>query len=64
MTGNVLQLDSNETAAFIIVTATLRENPAIRKEVKIYVKTVIVEEKLKTTEELLNEWNKKAKKKN
>jgi hypothetical protein len=64
MTGNVLQLDSNEAAPFVIVTATLKQNPAVTREVKIYVKTVIIEEKLKTTEELLNEWNKKAKKKN
>lgn len=62
MTGNVLQLDSNEAAEFVIITATLKENPAVRKEVRIYVKRVLTEEKLKTTEELLNEWNKKPKK--
>jgi hypothetical protein len=59
MTGNVLQLDSAMKDDYVTVTATLIENPAIRKEIKIYIKKVIAEEKLKTQEELIEGWQKK-----
>jgi len=62
MTGNVLQLDTTEKADFVIVTAMLKENPLVRKEVKIYIKRIIVAAQLKTSEELIDGWQKNGKK--
>ncbi len=62
MLGNVLQLDTAEKAEFVIVTAILKDNPLVRREVKIYIKKVIIEEQLKTSEELIDGWQKKRKK--
>jgi hypothetical protein len=59
MTGNVLQLDSAMKEEYVTVTATLIENPAIRKEIRIYIKKVVAEEKLKKQEELIEGWQKK-----
>jgi hypothetical protein len=60
-TGNVLTLDANLKDEYVIVTATLKQDPSISRQVKIYIKKVLTEEKLKTTDELLEEWNKKKK---
>jgi hypothetical protein len=62
MMGNVLQLDTTEKADFVIVTAFLKENPLVRKDVKIYIKKVLTEEQLKTSEELIDGWQKQRKK--
>lgn len=64
MTGNVLTLDSAEKAAFVIITAALRSNPLVRKEVKIYIKKIINDELLKSEDELIGEWQKNNRKKN
>lgn len=61
--GNSLFIDSNFTGKKVTVKAVLKQNPGISKEITIYIKTTIVEEKLKTTDELLREWEKKAKEK-
>lgn len=61
MVGNVLQLDSSEQAGFVIVTATLIENPAIFRQVKIYVKKLNESPQLKTQDELIEGWQKKRK---
>ena len=53
--GNSLILDSNYTGEKVTIKAVLKSNPAIWKEVTIYVKKVIVQEKLKTVDEILNE---------
>jgi len=38
----------------------LKDNPTVWKELTLYIKTTIVNEKLKTTDELLEEWKRKA----
>ncbi len=62
MVGNVLQLDTAEKADCVIVTAFLKDNPAIRREIRVYIKKVIAEEQLKTSEELIDGWQKQRKK--
>jgi hypothetical protein len=64
MTGNVLTLDSAIKDEFILITATLISDPAIRKETKIYIKKLIATEPLKSAEELIDGWQKQGKKKN
>ena len=64
MTGNVLTLDSTVKDEFVIVTATLMADPAIRKEVKIYIKKIMVEAPLRSAEELIDGWQKQGRKKN
>lgn len=61
MVGNVLQLDTAEKADCVIVTAFLKDNPAIRREIRVYVKKLIAEEPLKTSEELIDGWHKQRK---
>ena len=59
--GNSLFIDSSFKGAKVTVKAVLKENPAMWKEMTFYIKTVIPQEKLKTTEELMDEWKKKSK---
>jgi hypothetical protein len=59
--GNVLQLDSAVKDEYVIITATLIQNPAIRKEIKIYIKKVTDEARLKSETELIEGWQKKKK---
>ena len=59
--GNSLLLDSNFTGEKVTIKAVLKSDPAISKEVTIYVKKLIVQEKLKTAEEILNEPRRKRK---
>ena len=62
--GNSLFIDSSFKGAKITVKAVLRDNPAMWQEMTFYIKTVIPNEKLKTTDELMREWKTKSKKKN
>ncbi len=62
--GNVLMLDSATKEDFVTVTVHLIENPSIKTSTKIYIKKKEFEQALKTEEELLDDWNKKPKKKN
>lgn len=62
--GNVLQLDSNETAAFVVITATLRSNPLVQKQTRIYIKKVYNDELLKNEGELIEGWRRKPGTKN
>jgi hypothetical protein len=64
MKGNVLTLDSAEKAAFVVVTATLKSNPHVKKEVTIYIKKVLNDELLKSEDELIGGWQQKNRKKN
>ena len=59
--GNSLFIDSTFNGKKITVKAVLKQNPQISREVTIYIKTTIQDEKLKTTDELLKEWEKKSK---
>jgi len=60
-TGNSLFIDTTFKEPKVTVKAVLKENPAISKEITIYIKTTFVEERLKTADELLKEWENKAK---
>lgn len=64
ISGNVLTLDSLVKDEFVIITATLLSNPAVKKEVKIYIKKVLTEEPMKSAEELIDGWQRQGKKKN
>jgi hypothetical protein len=59
--GNSLFIDSSFKKPFVVIKAHLKDNPSITKEVTIYIKTTIIDERLKTTEELLDEWKKRGK---
>lgn len=59
--GNSLFIDSSFKAPFVTIKAALKNNPAVAKEVTIHIKTTIFDEKLKTTEELLEEWKNRPK---
>jgi hypothetical protein len=61
MTGNVLQLDSSVKDEYVVVTAMLIANPAVKKEVKIYIKKADAEGKLKSEKELIEGWQKQKK---
>jgi hypothetical protein len=52
--GNSLIIDSGFTGEKVTVKAVLKSNPALWREVTIYMKTVESTEKLKTLEEVLN----------
>ena len=53
--GNTLWIDRNYTGEKIFIKATLRKNPAISKEMFIWIKTVENNEHLKTAEEIIKE---------
>ena len=59
--GNSLFIDSSFKGSKVTIKAVLKENRAIWKEMTIYIKTTIPNERLKTTEELMEEWKKKSK---
>lgn len=59
--GNSLFIDSSYKRPFVVIKAALKDNPSMYREVTIYIKTTIINERLKTTEELLEEWKKKGK---
>lgn len=60
MEGNSLWLDSGFKEERITVKATLKSNPRIFREAVIYIKKIIVDEKLPTTEEILKSMKKKG----
>ena len=51
--GNSLVLDSNCTEKKVTIKAVLKSNPAISREVTVYIKTTMDNEKLKTIEEVM-----------
>lgn len=52
--GNSLIIDSSFTGEKVMVKAVLKSNPALWKEVTIYMKKVESTERLKTMEEVMN----------
>lgn len=62
--GNSLVIDRSSKIDSIIITATLKKRPEVKKSVTIYVKKIEFEPALKTEEELLEDWKKKGKKRN
>ena len=61
--GNSLFIDTSFKDSKVKIKAVLKENPAIWQEFVLYIKTTVSNERLKTTEELLEEWKNKAKSK-
>jgi hypothetical protein len=61
--GNSLFIDSAFKGPKVTIKAVLKSNPAVWKELTLYIKTTISNERLKTTEELMEEWKKESKKK-
>lgn len=61
--GNSLIFDKEFKKDSVIVTAWLKDNPAMKKSVTIYMKKIETEPLLKTEKELLDEWNRKGRKK-
>ena len=61
--GNSLFIDSSFKGQKVTIKAVLKENPAVWKELTLHIKTTISNERLKTTEELMEEWKKKGKEK-
>src|SRR2546423_12363252 len=59
--GNSLFVDSSFKGSKITIKAVLKENPSLWKEITLYIKTTVSQERLKTTDELMEEWKKKAK---
>ena len=55
--GNNLIIDSAYNKDSVVVTAVLRNNPALKKTVTIYMKKNLTDERLKTEEQILNEMN-------
>jgi len=60
--GNVLQLADDDTASCVTITATLIQNPLIKKQVIIYVKQHMVTPVLPAEEELKERWQQKRRK--
>ncbi len=61
--GNSLFIDSTYKKPYVVIKASLKDNPSVIKEVTIYIKTTFINERLKTTEELLEEWKNRGKQK-
>lgn len=62
--GNSLIIDRDSNIDSVVVTATLKSRPVVKKTVTIFVKKTEFEPPLKTEEELLNEWKKKGRQRN
>ena len=62
--GNSLIVDSAYKQDSVVITASLKEHPEVKKNVTIYLKKIVTEAPLKTEKELLEEWRKKGQQKN
>lgn len=62
--GNNLIIDTAFKQDSVVVTATLKEHPEVKKNVTIYLKKIVTEPPLKTEKELIEEWRRKGKQKN
>lgn len=52
---NSLWVDSSYKKDSVVISIALKENPSVKKSITIYIKKKDSDEKLKTTEEILNE---------
>ena len=62
--GNSLIIDTAFNQDSVMITARLKANAAIQKQVVIYLKKVTTEPPLKTEKELLDEWKYKGQRQN
>ena len=58
--GNSLIVDSSIKQDSVVITATLKANPEIKKNVTIFIKKTDTNGPLKTEKELLEEWKAKG----
>lgn len=61
--GNSLIFDRNYTCESVVITAQLKQNPAITKSITVYMKKKPDDEVLKTEEEILNDLKSKPSRK-
>jgi len=61
--GNSLIIDSSYSKDSVVVTAMLKENKTMQRTITVYMKKNLTDPKLKTEEELLNEWDRSSKRK-
>jgi hypothetical protein len=61
--GNSLIIDKEVKVDSVKVTAYVKKQPEIKQSIVIYVKKIEVEAPLKSEQELLDEWQKKSKRK-
>lgn len=61
--GNSLVIDTAYKQDSVVITASLKEHPEIKKNVTIYLKKIVTDPPLKTEKELMEEWRKKGQKK-
>ncbi len=62
--GNSLIIDTGARQDSVVITASLKEHPEVKKHVTVYLKKILTEPPLKTEKELLDEWRKKGKNRN
>lgn len=62
--GNSIFFDSSFKEPSVTISVYLKNKPEVKKTVTLYFKTYIPVEALKSEQELLDEWRRKAKKKN
>ena len=60
--GNSIIIDSSFKQEKVTITAKLKSNPSVSKNVTIYIKKVEIEQPLKTEKELLEEWRQNSRK--
>lgn len=61
--GNSLVIDTAYNQDSVVITAVLKDRPAIKKSVTIYMKKVDEQPALKSEEELIETWRREGKKK-
>jgi len=62
--GNSLIIDTAYKQDSVVITATMKAHPEIKKNITIYLKKILAEPPLKTEKELLDEWKRKGQRKN
>jgi hypothetical protein len=61
--GNSIIIDSTYQKDSVVITASLKENPSVNKNVVIYMKKSLFEGEIKTEKELLEEWKQEVRNK-
>jgi hypothetical protein len=62
--GNSIIIDSASKTDSVVITATLKSRPEVKKSVTIYIKKIDNQPPLKSEKELLDDWTKKGKRRN
>jgi hypothetical protein len=62
--GNSIILDTAFKEDSVVITATLKERPEVKKNITVYIKKIVTEPPLKTEKELMEDWRKQGRRKN